>query len=146
MFFEIKKFEKKTYKSIKEHNAKSGNDRRTWQHFEIMEEIFSKKAWCNPVALASSTGLSVKNTDIGEYSTSSSSKMSCDNDLSPLDDLGNKENMLDNAKTTRKSVTSVLQKRLTQKEIHEEKRQKRHEERLELDKKLLDTLATFLNK
>lgn len=26
---------KKTYKSIKEHNAKSGNNRRTWQHFEV---------------------------------------------------------------------------------------------------------------
>lgn len=26
---------KKTYKSIKDHNSKSGNDRRTWQFFEV---------------------------------------------------------------------------------------------------------------
>lgn len=26
---------KKTYKSIKDHNAKSGNDRRNWKHFEV---------------------------------------------------------------------------------------------------------------
>lgn len=26
---------KKTYKSIKDHNSKSGNDQRTWQHFEV---------------------------------------------------------------------------------------------------------------
>lgn len=26
---------KKTYKSIKDHNSKSGNNRRTWQHFEV---------------------------------------------------------------------------------------------------------------
>lgn len=26
---------KKTYKSIKDHNAKSGNERRIWQHYEV---------------------------------------------------------------------------------------------------------------
>ncbi|XP_043495367.1 uncharacterized protein LOC122519756 [Polistes fuscatus] len=52
---------KKSYKSIKDHNSKSGNDRRTWQFFDIMEEIFSIKAWCDPVAIASSTGLSKNN-------------------------------------------------------------------------------------
>lgn len=31
---------KKTYKSIKDHNSKSGNDRRTWQHFEVLNNFF----------------------------------------------------------------------------------------------------------
>lgn len=31
-----------------------------------MEEIFSKKAWCKPIAVASSTGLSIKNTNLDE--------------------------------------------------------------------------------
>lgn len=26
---------KKTYKSIKDHNAKSGNDKRTWPYFDV---------------------------------------------------------------------------------------------------------------
>lgn len=111
-----------------------------------MEEIFSKKAWCNPVALASSTGLSVKNTD-NENSTASSSEMSYTSDLSLLnDDLVNKENISSNTKTSRQSTTGLLQKRLAQKETHEQKRQKRHEQRMEMEQKLIDTLAQYLNK
>lgn len=49
-----------------------------------MEEIFSKKAWCNPVAVASSTGLLMKNTI-------SYSDASCSHDGS-VDDGENKEN------------------------------------------------------
>lgn len=33
---------KKTYKSIKDHNAKSGHDRRTWQHFEVWNNVNKK--------------------------------------------------------------------------------------------------------
>lgn len=51
-----------------------------------MEEIFSKKAWCNPVAVASSTGLLMKNTI-------SLSDASCSYDDS-VDDGENKENKL----------------------------------------------------
>ncbi|KAK0165751.1 hypothetical protein PV328_004246 [Microctonus aethiopoides] len=47
---------KKSYKSNKDHNSKSGNDRKTWQYFNIMKEIFAKKVWCDPIAVASSTG------------------------------------------------------------------------------------------
>lgn len=28
-----------------------------------MDDIFAKKAWCSPVAIASSSGLSIKHTD-----------------------------------------------------------------------------------
>lgn len=27
---------KKTYKSVKDHNNKSGNDRKTWQYFKVI--------------------------------------------------------------------------------------------------------------
>jgi len=102
-----------------------------------MEKIFSKKAWCNSVALASFTGLSVKNTD-NEDSTASSSKMSC------IDD--DKENISSDTKTPRQFVTSLLQKMLAQKETHKQKRQKRYEQRIEMEQKLIDTLAQYLNK
>ncbi|XP_039307026.1 uncharacterized protein LOC120358158 [Solenopsis invicta] len=39
---------KKTYKTVKDHNNKSGNGRRSWQFFEIMDEIFSKKSMVCP--------------------------------------------------------------------------------------------------
>ncbi|XP_018302211.1 uncharacterized protein [Mycetomoellerius zeteki] len=51
---------KRTYKSIKDHNSKSGNNRRTWQRFEIMDNMFSKKVWCRPIALPSSTDQLIK--------------------------------------------------------------------------------------
>lgn len=44
-----------------------------------MDKMFSKKAWCKPVALASSTGLLVKNINIEKASTTSS-KSSHDED------------------------------------------------------------------
>lgn len=36
---------KNTYKSIKDHNAKSGNNTRRWQYFDIMDKQFSDKPW-----------------------------------------------------------------------------------------------------
>jgi len=33
---------KKSYKSVKNHNSKSGNNRRTWQFFEIWKQIKDK--------------------------------------------------------------------------------------------------------
>lgn len=44
-----------------------------------MEEIFSKKAWCRPVAIASSTGLSIKNTSPEESVTTPNSHDFLDN-------------------------------------------------------------------
>ncbi|XP_048515107.1 uncharacterized protein LOC105691117 isoform X2 [Athalia rosae] len=104
----------KTYKSTKDHNNKSGNDRKTWPFYEIMEEIFSKKAWCNPVAVASSTGLCVQQP-----------KDTADSDKSSKATNGAK---------------SSLAKRLKQKEIHEENRNKRRREQIEMDAIFLEIL------
>ncbi|KMQ90833.1 trihelix transcription factor gtl1-like protein [Lasius niger] len=43
--------------------AQNGNNRKSWPFFKIMDDIFAKKAWCSPVAIASSSGLSIKHTD-----------------------------------------------------------------------------------
>lgn len=51
-----------------------------------MDNMFSKKAWCKPVALASSTGQMVKNINTEDFSTSS--------DLSLNDSFDEKENKL----------------------------------------------------
>ncbi|XP_024871122.1 uncharacterized protein LOC112454126 [Temnothorax curvispinosus] len=40
---------KNTYKSVKDHNAKSGNNKRTWRYFDIMDEQFNKKPWVAPI-------------------------------------------------------------------------------------------------
>jgi len=130
---------KKTYKSVKDHNNRSGNDRRTWQFYEEMDEIFSKRAWCSPVAVASSTGLSVKQekaavfVDIestSELSTESEQKMYKTKEL-----LKGKEN-----------VCNLLKKRLHQKNEQEEAKAKRHKQRLEMDEKFLAVLNKLVEK
>ncbi|XP_011173037.1 uncharacterized protein LOC105205380 [Solenopsis invicta] len=45
---------KKMYKDIKDHNAQSGNDRKTCEHYEIMDNLFSKKPWIKPLSVAGS--------------------------------------------------------------------------------------------
>ncbi|KYN22411.1 hypothetical protein ALC57_05192, partial [Trachymyrmex cornetzi] len=45
---------KRMYKKIKDHNNTSGNDRQTWQHYDQMHEIFSKKPWMKPLSTLSS--------------------------------------------------------------------------------------------
>lgn len=117
---------KKTYKSIKDYNNKSGNDKRSWQFFEIMEEIFAKKAWCNPVAVASSSGLSSKQLE------SNNSMEESDGGCS--------------SKSNKNTITYLLGKRLKQREEHEQFKMKRHEERMEMDKKLLQVLEKLADK
>ncbi|XP_018405844.1 PREDICTED: uncharacterized protein LOC108782162 [Cyphomyrmex costatus] len=117
---------KKTYKSIKDHNNKSGNDRKSWQFFEIMDEIFSKKAWCVPVAIASSSGLS--KTHEKENNIKSDSECTVEPSRS-------KQNM-----------STLLAKRLRQKEEHEEAKKKRHKDRMEMDEKFLSVLEKLANK
>ncbi|KAJ8932325.1 hypothetical protein NQ318_020654 [Aromia moschata] len=62
-----------TYRSM-EGTLNSGklSQKKVWEEitkeltekgYNIMEEIFAKKAWCNPVAVASSTGLSSKQSE-----------------------------------------------------------------------------------
>ncbi|KAK0083941.1 hypothetical protein PV326_006466 [Microctonus aethiopoides] len=110
---------KKSYKSNKDHNSKSGNDRKTWQYFNIMKEIFAKKAWCDPIAVASSTG----QTKLSETS----------------DSVGRSDSGYS-------SLTTLLGKRLEQKDKHEIHKIKRHKERMEMDEKFLKVLEKFADK
>lgn len=47
---------KRTYKSIKYHNNKSGNGLKTWPYFNLMDSLIGSKLYMNPVATVSSTG------------------------------------------------------------------------------------------
>ncbi|KAK0077526.1 hypothetical protein PV325_003785 [Microctonus aethiopoides] len=112
---------KKSYKSNKDHNSKSGNDRKTWQYFNIMKEIFAKKVWCDPIAVASSTGQT-------KLSETSDSVGRSDSGYSSL------------------TVTTLLGKRLEQKDKHKIHKIKRHKERMEMDEKFLKVLEKFADK
>ncbi|XP_076668291.1 uncharacterized protein LOC143368937 [Andrena cerasifolii] len=39
---------KRTYKGVKDHNAKSGNDRQDWAFYKTMDEMLEKKSLVCP--------------------------------------------------------------------------------------------------
>ncbi|XP_025156195.1 uncharacterized protein LOC105180513 [Harpegnathos saltator] len=45
---------KRTYKSVMDHNNKSGNSRKEWEYLKIMNELFADKPWIKPLAVAGS--------------------------------------------------------------------------------------------
>lgn len=62
---------KRQYKSIKDHNNKSGNDRRDWRYLERLDELFGKKPWIKPISTASSSETTT--SEQGDIKSSSSS-------------------------------------------------------------------------
>jgi len=108
---------KKTYLSIKAHNSKPGVDKRMWPYLETMEEVLSQKDFCRPVSVASTSNLRKKRA------IENSKKM-----------------QVSHVTSSEETVVTLLSKRLHQKERHEENRQKRHEERMAMDRKLLELL------
>ncbi|XP_015589150.1 uncharacterized protein LOC107264885 [Cephus cinctus] len=98
------------------------NDRRTWHFHEVMDSIFAKKAWCSPVALASSSGLCVQPGSAEDVTSDSGIA------LTP------------STRPLKANIAAMLEKRIRQKEEHEKARAKRHREKMEMDKKLLVVL------
>ncbi|XP_029662397.1 uncharacterized protein LOC115235014 [Formica exsecta] len=66
---------KRTYKAVKDHNGKSGNNKRTWQYFEVMERFLGEKPYMAPLSTVSSTGAATsrgRSASISSVSSSSS--------------------------------------------------------------------------
>lgn len=62
---------KRTFKSIKDHNSKSGNNPRSWLYTELMESLLGEKPFMNPVALASSTNQACRESESDTFSLDS---------------------------------------------------------------------------
>ncbi|XP_011882411.1 PREDICTED: uncharacterized protein LOC105570066 isoform X2 [Vollenhovia emeryi] len=45
---------KRRYRQITDHNAQSGNDRKEWIYLDVLDDIFQKKHWIKPLAVAGS--------------------------------------------------------------------------------------------
>ncbi|CAL1681143.1 unnamed protein product [Lasius platythorax] len=45
---------KKMFKDVQDHNAQSGNNRKTCEHYDILYNLFSKKPWIKPLSSAGS--------------------------------------------------------------------------------------------
>ncbi|XP_071652596.1 uncharacterized protein [Temnothorax longispinosus] len=129
---------KRTYKSIKDHNNKSGNDKRSWKYFELMDNLLGKKPSMRPLSTISSTGQVSLKSDNDETSTSS---------LSTFSETSGNESSDVNIKVSRKRKTSdIAQAIIESRKIAEEEKAKRHRERMEVKDKLIGKLDEILKK
>nr|CAI5854215.1 unnamed protein product [Callosobruchus analis] len=121
---------KRTYKTIKDQNRKSGNCRVSWPYYSVMESIFGDKAYVAPPSLASSEepekDLQPSTSTALGYSYQAEEK---------------KNNAID--------ILGEIQKSNNDFRVYLEKKQKRDEERLKLEVKKVavqKSLLSFLEK
>lgn len=113
---------KRTYKKIKDVNAKSGNHNSSWMFYSTMDSIFGDKVWVSPSATASSDGPTVLST------LASSSSACCSSPSSSVDNFENQEVSV--SKPKKRKVETILESFITdlksnREQIKEEKKAER---------------------
>lgn len=102
---------KRTFKYIKDHNSKSGNNLRAWAYTEIMESLLGEKPFMKPVALASSSCLT-----------------STESDVSSLNSIGSDS---DSSVSSRKRKNSHITELVKMRKMAEENKEKRHQQKMD---------------
>ncbi|XP_077270894.1 uncharacterized protein LOC143902067 isoform X2 [Temnothorax americanus] len=126
---------KNTYKNVKDHNAKSGNNHKTWRYFDIMDEMFNKKPWMNPIlTLDSSNPTTVPSPECDTENNSDTSNQK--------DPSSSKTTV----RSTRFKQSVLLQKILTNAEENANERKRMHDEAMSRQDQLLDILAKIIKK
>lgn len=119
---------KRTYKKIKDSNAKSGNHNSSWTFYSTMDSLFGEKAWVSPPALASSEGPAAPNV-----LTSSSSFSTCYSSSS-MDNFDSQE--FSPAKSKKRRVESILDSYISDmRNDRDQTREERKREQLERETK-----------
>ncbi|XP_046597926.1 uncharacterized protein LOC124294794 [Neodiprion lecontei] len=114
---------KRTYKAIKDHNGKSGNNRRTWKYYDAMESLIGQKPFMAPLATISSTAPQ------NDVESSSSSVASATNQV-----------------TRKRKASDAVDKLLEAREAAEEGKERRHKERMEMQTKMIHFLSQLVRK
>ncbi|CAG9773380.1 unnamed protein product [Ceutorhynchus assimilis] len=118
---------KDLYKSVKQHNDKSGNEPRIWIYFDEMDELLCKKPEIiPPVTCSSSKGLQINNNSCG----ASSSASLADHD---------EENGTPNVEETPKTSGTKRVRR------YENAADKRHREKLQRQDRFLDLFEDMIS-
>ncbi|KYN14537.1 hypothetical protein ALC57_13258 [Trachymyrmex cornetzi] len=126
---------KKMFKKIIDHNSVSGNDRKSWQYFERMDELFGKSGWAYPKVTASEAGLSCEssideNYDINKPNAKKpKSEKVLDEFIKQM-----KQDRQEREMIKEKRKLAVLQ------ELKEEK-EKQHKEKMDIMKKFCEAVA-----
>jgi len=101
---------KRTFKSIKDHNSKLGNNPRSWPYTEVMESLLGEKPFVNPIAVASSLNRA--------YIENESS------DISSLDS----DSSVGSSNSRKRKTTQIAEVIMKSRKIAEENKQKRHQQ------------------
>ncbi|XP_024888796.1 uncharacterized protein LOC112465467 [Temnothorax curvispinosus] len=125
---------KRTYKSIKDHNAKSGNNPRTWPYMSVMESLLGERPFMSPPAIASSSAIYISS----DSEASNLSNAASDVDLSNLNPR-KKRKIQESAP---KISESIMESRI----LAEKNKDERHKEKMEFKKKMLGFMQKLLDK
>lgn len=117
---------KRTYKATKDHNMKSGNNTRSWVYYNLMNDLLGHKPFMQPVASVSSTGLA----DVASNKRIRSSLKSSDLNEEPTPKRANNQ-------VTNTNILLEIQK---SKQISEENREKRHQEKMKQRNEAIEIL------
>ncbi|XP_011866656.1 PREDICTED: uncharacterized protein LOC105561358 [Vollenhovia emeryi] len=160
---------KNTYKNVKDHNAKSGNNTRTWRYFDVsmynvfystrifmllikllgvllMDEMFNKKPWMAPVStLDTANPIPVFSEEHDENNVLSATKTEL-----PIKRKNNINTVMYSMyHCLLQNITIIGKRRTVLEQMFEENitiRKKMHEEAMARQDKLLDILSKVLEK
>jgi len=122
---------KRIYKATRDHNTKSGNNTRSWVYYElIMNDLLGHKPFMQPVATVSSTGLAVVSSSKRSLSESFDFNNEKSNHSPKVAKVAKSNNQV-----TKTNILLEIQK---SKQISEENREKRHQEKMKQRSEAID--------
>nr|XP_012233087.1 PREDICTED: uncharacterized protein LOC105678374 [Linepithema humile] len=119
---------KRTFKSIKDHNSKSGNNPRSWPYTEVMESLLGEKPFMNPVALASSSNRA-------HIENESSDVSSVDSDTS-----------VGSSNSRKRKTSQIAEVIMKSRRMAEENKLKRHQQTMDQRTEILNALNKLIDK
>ncbi|XP_025157668.1 uncharacterized protein LOC105190416 isoform X1 [Harpegnathos saltator] len=132
---------KRTYKSIKDHNSKSGNNLRTWPYMEVMESLLGERPIMSSPAIASSSSM-CSNSRSNRESNLTNANI-CNNANS-----SNKNLSYSNCqkRKAQESTSNIAESILQSRKLAENNSDQRHKENMDFEKQMLKFMGKILDK
>ncbi|KAL6421084.1 hypothetical protein ACFW04_013603 [Cataglyphis niger] len=119
---------KRTFKSIKDHNCKSGNSPQSWPYTEVMESLLGEKPFMNPIALASLLNQArIENENSDMSSSNSDTSVSASN-------------------SRKRKISQIAEVIMKSRRLAEENKLKRHQQIMDQRNEILKALNKLINK
>ncbi|XP_066590834.1 myb/SANT-like DNA-binding domain-containing protein 2 [Prorops nasuta] len=119
---------KRRYKLIKDYNNKSGNNRKEWNYFEMLDAIFNKRPWTEPLSVAGSNIENETNSDNTE------------NEEDQNKNIPNRGRKRKSGMT----INKFLEESLNEKRLRRKLNETQHKEKMDTLKNVENLLAQYL--